>query len=112
MTPSPPNPIVPIPPATTLSYEQSAQLMSDYNFQGRIKTACLKFAAYIMNEPSNVTAHNARLKWAASCYQNPNMVAQQVQPPTVMDPNVQTQGSAIDDATLQTAVEEVVQELI
>jgi len=99
-------------PGYSLTYDQSAQLMSDSTFQGRVKTACLKFAESIMNELSSVPAHNARLKWASQCFQNPSMVANQIQPPTVMDPAVQSQGSAIPDDQLQGAVENVINQVM
>ena len=104
--------ITPIPPATTLSYDQSAQLMNDYTFRGRVKTACLKFADTIMNEQPSVGAHNTRMKWAAQCFQNPDIIAGQVQPATVMDPAVQSAGSGIDDGGLQGAVEGVINKMM
>jgi hypothetical protein len=86
--------------------------MSDPAFQGRIKVAVLKFADSIMIEASSVPAHNTREKWAISTMQNPQMVAAQIQPPTVMDPAVQTAGAAVTDAELQAAVEGVVNKLM
>lgn len=101
--------IVPEPPATSLSYDQSAQLMTDSTFRGRVKTACLKFAASIQNEDVSVPAHSSRLRWAQSCYNGPDMAATQAQSPTVMDPAVQQAGSGISDNSLQAAVEGVIQ---
>jgi hypothetical protein len=95
-----------------LDYTASSALIQDVDFRGRIKVACLKFASYIMNEAVNTPAHTSRLRWAQSVYQNPDMVAGQVQPPTVMDPQVQLDGAAITDAALQTAVEGVVNKLL
>lgn len=95
-----------------LTYTDSAALMSDMAFRGRVKVACMKFADSVMNEASNVPSHNARLRWAQSCYQQPDMIAGQVQPPTVMDPAVQAAGSTIDDAALQAAVEGVINDLL
>lgn len=103
-----PRDIVPEPPATTLTYDQSAQLMTDITFRGRVKTACLKFAASVQNEDVNTQAHSSRLRWAQSCFQSPDMTAQQVQSPTVMDPAVQQAGSGIADSALQPAVEGVI----
>lgn len=111
MTPSP-DPIVPIPPATTLSYEQSNTLMQDFTFRGRVKVGCLHFADYIVDEPANVPAHNTRLKWAQSCFQNPDMIAAQIQPAVVMDGEVQQTGSVITDNALQTTVETVVNKML
>lgn len=95
-----------------LSYTESAQLMQDMNFQGRVKVACLKFADSIMNEASNVPAHNARYRWSVSCEQNPNQTTQLVTPPTVMDGAVQEAGSSITDTALQGSVEAVVNKMI
>jgi hypothetical protein len=95
-----------------LTYDQSAALMTDMAFRGRIKVSCLKYADSIMLEASTVPAHNTRQRWATNCFQNPDMVAQQVQPPTVMDPAVQADGSAILDSALQGAVEGVVNKLL
>ena len=106
------DPIVPVPPATTLSYDQSNTLMSDFGFRGRIKVACLTFAAYISGEAPSEPAHNTRLKWAQSAMLNPDQTAGQVQPQTVMDAAVQQQGSAISDKDLQTAVETTVNKIM
>ena len=104
--------IVPTPPATELTYDQSAQLTTDLTFRGRVKVACLKFADSIMNEEPTVPAHNVRMKWAGNCYQNPDMIAGQIQPPTVLDPAVQSAGSGIDDASLQAATEGVINKMM
>lgn len=95
-----------------MTYTESAALMSDQTFQGRIKVAVLKFADSIMIEASSVPAHNTREKWAVQTMQNPQMVASQIQPPTVMDPAVQQDGAAVTDAALQAAVEGVVNKLM
>jgi hypothetical protein len=88
-----------------MTYTESAALMTDGDFRGRVKVACLKFATAIFDEAGSVTAHNSRMRWAAQCYQQPDQIAAQVQPPTVMDSAVQSAGAAIDDAALQSAVE-------
>lgn len=49
-----------------LSYSESANLMTDQSFRGRVKVACLTFANYISNEANDVPAHNVRLKWAST----------------------------------------------
>lgn len=108
MMPATTDPIVPIPPATVLDYDQSYALMSDGNFRGRVQVACLSYAQYITLEPSGAPAHNTRMRWAQSVFQNPPMVASQVTPPTVMNPNVQEAGSDVTDASLQAAVQAVV----
>ncbi len=95
-----------------LNYEESAQLMMDAEFRGRIKVSNIKYADFILNEANTVPAHNTRLKWANSVYTNPDMVAQQIQPAVVMDTAVQEAGSAITDEALQTTVETVVNKLM
>jgi len=95
-----------------LTYDESAQLMKDATFIGRVKVACLKFAESILNEATNVTAHNARVRWAQECYRNPDYQANQITPPTVMDPNVQGTGSAVTDPVLQGAVEAVINQIV
>jgi hypothetical protein len=86
--------------------------MQDMAFRGRVKVACLKFADSILIEASSVPAHNSRYKWAQNAFMQPDLVAMQVQPPTVMDPAVQTAGAAVTDAALQGAVEAVVGKMI
>jgi hypothetical protein len=95
-----------------MTYEESAALMTDVAFRGRIKVACLQYSTYIMGEPANVTAHSTRIKWAQQTANSPDQTAASVQPMVVMDANVQTAGAAITDAALQTAVEATVNKII
>ena len=95
-----------------LNYDQSAALMTDFAFRGRVKVACLKFADYIANEAATTPAHNTRYRWAQGCMMNPDNTATQVQPPTVMDGAVQTAGSTITDDALQSAVEGVIGKML
>jgi hypothetical protein len=95
-----------------LTYEESALLMSDMAFRGRIKVGCLKFADYIMLEPQATPAHNTRIKWAQSTVNSPDMAAGQIQPPVVMDSAVQEAGAEITDDALQASVETVVNKLL
>lgn len=99
-------------PKAPMTYEESAALMTDNTFRGRIKVAVLKYAGFILEEPASTTAHNTRVKWGQQTFQNPDMSAQQIQPVVVMDPAIQTGGSAIDDAALQSAVEAAVNKMI
>jgi hypothetical protein len=86
--------------------------MSDPEFRGRIKVSCLNYAKYIADEANAVPAHNTRVKWAQNTMVNPEMVAAQIQPPTVMHDLVQADGKAITDQNLQTAVENTVDKLM
>jgi len=105
-------PIVPTPPAGTLTNEQSSLLMTDLTFRGRIKVCCLVLAKYILEEPVTQPAHNTRTKWAQRAYQMPDTVAMEAHPPTVMEPLVQTNGSEISDKDLQTSVENALNKLM
>ena len=95
-----------------MTYEQSAELMQDLIFRGRVKVSMLKYATYVQAEDPATQGHSSRYRWAQQAAMQPDMTAQQLQPMVVMDPNVQSQGAAIDDATLQTAVEAVVNKLV
>jgi hypothetical protein len=90
-----------------LTYAQSATLMKDPAFIDRVKVAVLKYANFILAEAVTVPQHHARHRWAVSATVGPDSVAQVVAQPVVMDSQVQTDGSAITDANLQTSVETV-----
>ncbi len=95
-----------------MTYTESAALMNDLDFRGRIKVASLKYADSIIGEPQSTPAHNTRLRWATQAFQQPDMTAAQLQPPVVMDAAVQEAGAAITDAALQGSVEAVVNKML
>jgi hypothetical protein len=95
-----------------MTYEESAALMVDMEFRGRVKVSAIKYADSIMIEATNVPAHNTRLRWAQATFQNPELAAQQIQPPVVMDGQVQADGAAISDSALQISVETVVNKML
>jgi hypothetical protein len=95
-----------------LTYQESSDLMNDFQFRGRVKVAMLNFCNYIYGEPASAPAHNARYRWAQQAMLGPDTWVNQITPQTVLDPNVQSAGSAIDDPTLQTAVEETCNKFI
>jgi len=95
-----------------MTYIESAALMTDAEFRGRVKVAALKFSDYVFNEDNSTPAHNTREKWATNCMTNPDMVAANLQPPVVMDAAVQAAGSEITDEALQSAVEGVINRLM
>jgi hypothetical protein len=95
-----------------MTYEESANLMNDFDFRGRIKVSCLTFADYIFGEEPTVPAHQTRLKWAQGVFLQPDAAALQIQPAVVMDSAVQAAGSAIADPELQSAVETTVNKII
>lgn len=95
-----------------LTYDESAALMTDPQFRGRVKVSALKYADSILGEATTVPAHNSRLKWAQTAFQAPDAVALQIQSPVVMDAAVQESGAEIDDAALQGAVETTVNKML
>lgn len=95
-----------------LTYAESASLMTDLDFRGRVKVSALKYSDSIMIEASSVTAHNTRVRWAQNTMQQPDMVAGQLQPNVVMDAAVQSAGNDVTDAALQGAVESVVNKML
>jgi len=95
-----------------LSYQEAGDLMVDFAFRSRVKVAVLGFAKYIYGEAPSVPAHNTRMKWAQNAVLNPDTVAAQAQPQTVMEDGVQQDGANISDANLQTAVESALQKLM
>jgi hypothetical protein len=95
-----------------MTYEESAALMTDLDFRGRVKVSALKYADSIMGETEATPAHNTRVRWATNCMQNPDMTATQLQPPVCMDAAVQADGSAISDEALQGSVEATVNKLL
>jgi hypothetical protein len=95
-----------------VTYAENNTLINDTEFRGRVKVACLQYATSISIEPSNTVAHNTRLRWAQTCFQQPDMTAQQITPPTTMDPAIQSAGSDVTDAALQAAVEATVNKMM
>ncbi|HEY1242227.1 MAG TPA: hypothetical protein VGF16_16800 [Bryobacteraceae bacterium] len=87
-----------------LTYDDSAQLMNDAQFRGRVKVAALTYAQYIALQPAT---SGARIRWAQQVMQQPDAMATVLTPPTVMNPNVQAAGAAITDPDLQSAVQAV-----
>ena len=92
-----------------MTYLESAALMGDAEFRGRIKVAALKYADSIISGTGNTASKE---RWAQTVFQQPDQVAFQLQPPVVMDAAVQAAGSAIDDTALQGAVETVANKII
>jgi len=95
-----------------LSYDQSQTLMRDPSFIGRVKVACLKYASFIIDEAPSVAAHNTRYRWAQNTLVDADAVAMKATPAVVMDAQVQTDGSAITDANLQTSVETTLNKML
>ena len=86
--------------------------MTDLTFRGRVKVACLKFADSILVAPIEVAERTAQVRWATQTFSQPDVAAQQAQPPTVMDGAVQAAGAGITDDALQSAVEATVNKML
>ena len=101
-----------------LTYEETAKLMTDAVFRGRVSVACINFARYITDEAPTTPAHSTRIKWAQQTLQVPDVAVNQVIPTVVTDAAVQDAGldsegtSAITDPALQSAVETAVNKLL
>lgn len=95
-----------------MTKQESAALMDDLTFRGRIKVSCLQYATSILNEAPTVQGHSARYRWAQNVGNIPDQEAARVHPMVVMDGQVQLDGANITDAALQTTVETVVNKFI
>ena len=95
-----------------LTYDDTAQLMNDGTFRGRVKVALLHFAQYIQGEAVVTPAHNTRVRWAQNTYANPDGMVGHIAPAAVMEPHIQADGAAVTDADLQTDVETAVQNFL
>ena len=93
-----------------MDYAESAKLMNDQNFRGKVKVAILKYAESLLSAPAAIPkiGGNAILRWASESFSNPDMAASKVVPAIVMDAAAQNQGESIPDEALQGAVEAVV----
>jgi hypothetical protein len=96
-----------------MTYEETNALTKDQVFRGRVSVACVHFAVYITDEPTDTPAHSTRYKWARTTMiaseSSVNMVINTV----VNDVAVQdAPGAAITDAALQGAVENAVNKLL
>ena len=95
-----------------IDYLASSALMSDEEFRGRSRIACMRYATYISGEDASVPAHNTRMRWAQQTIANPDTSLAQIMTTLVMDDRVQAVGAAIVDPDLQTAVETSVNKFI
>ena len=94
-----------------MTYDESAQLMTDATFRGRCKTAVLKYADSVLSAAVAVSGRGSLVRWAQQTFQQPDQAAMTVQPPVVMDGAVQSAGPAVTDDALQGAVEAVVNKM-
>jgi len=92
-----------------MTFEESAQLMNDPTFRGRVKVAALTYAQYILQSGP---LGNSRFQWAQRTMQTPDQTAQTLVPAVVMNVNVQQNGANTDDPNLQAAVQVVAEIMI
>jgi len=90
---------------------ESAALMKDQEFAGRVKVSALQYADNITIQPVPASSHTNLLRYAADTFQSPDSVTQKLVPVVVMDSAVQDAGPEITDAALQGAVEASVNKL-
>lgn len=95
-----------------MTYEESAALMTDLTFRGRVKVACLRYADSVLVDVAEVSGRTAQVRWASQTLAQPDIAAQQAQPATVMDPAVQAEGADISDDALQAAVQATVNKML
>lgn len=95
-----------------MTYQESNDLINDFEFRGRIKVAAMVLAQYYLDEPANTPSHNSRYSWGQNTFRNPDAVAIQLHPGVVMDGRVQDNGKDITDADLKSSVEAVVNKII
>jgi hypothetical protein len=96
-----------------LTYQETADLMKDAVFRGRVGVACVNYARYITDEAATVPAHSTRYRWAQQTLIMPETAVSQVIPTVVTDSAVQDAGgAAITDPALQSAVETAINKLL
>jgi hypothetical protein len=96
-----------------MTYQETADLMKDAIFRGRVGVGCVNYARYITDEAATTPAHSTRYRWAQQTMINPDGAVTQVIPTVVTDSAVQDAGGAeITDAALQSAVETAVNKLL
>lgn len=86
-----------------MSKEESAALINDPVFRGRVKVACLQYADSILANPSGRTF--TVLQWGRNTLLQPDQAAGNVVGATVIDGAVQSAGKNVTDEDLQRAVE-------
>jgi nicotinic acid phosphoribosyltransferase len=96
-----------------MTYEETFELTKDATFRGRVSTACVHYADFITNEPSNTMGHSTRYRWAQQTLVGPEAAVNRVIATVCNDSAVQdAPGAAITDAALQATVETAVNKLL
>jgi hypothetical protein len=101
-----------------MTSDQTAALMQDPNFRGRVQVACVRYSDSIKTANSNAIGHVGLERWADAVYAAPMQIAMQVQPFVATDPTIQETGvdengiSLASDAQVQGATEATVNKTI
>lgn len=89
-----------------MTQEESAALMNDPVFRGRVKVCALNYAQYLTLQAATASS-NAKMKWMQATIAGPDQMAATLTPPVVLNPNVQIAGAEVTDADLMAAVQAV-----
>lgn len=92
-----------------LNLEESANLINDSAFRGRVKVAALLYAQYLTLHPGN---SNSMMNWVFQTLKSPDASTAMLVPSVVINPNVQSAGKDVTDADLQSAVQTVANSLM
>jgi len=79
-----------------MTSDESAYLMTELSFKGRIRVFLISYAETILNEPTSTPRHKSGVDWAVETHRNSDARAMQIQPTVVMDPGIQ-QAGLMDD---------------
>lgn len=85
-----------------LNFAQSAALMNNLDFRGRVKVAALQYATALLAQPGS---SNSKASWVQRTMQQPDTTAQVLVPAVVLNVNVQNAGADITDQDLAAAVQ-------
>jgi len=92
-----------------MTLEESANLINDPSFRGRVKVAALIYAQYLSLQPNNSSSTS---NWIFQTLRAPDQVALTLTPSVVINPNVQIAGANVADPDLQAAVQSVATSLM
>jgi hypothetical protein len=95
-----------------MTYDESALLMTNLEFRGRVKVSALKYAGSIMIRPTSTAAHNTRIRWAQIVTSNRTWSPTSCNRPSSWTRPFKADSADITDVALQTAVEGVVNQMM
>lgn len=94
-----------------LTQDESATLMNDFTFRGRVKVCIITYAQYLREQTAS-PLRGSQATWCAQAQGQPDAMAAQLTPLVVLNPNVQAAGGAVTDIDLQAATQAVVDEMV